>query len=91
MSSNHDFVPYSLQTNIKYNKILHERVLLLSIVIKDIPYVAKNDRIHLEELGHQVYRVTAKYGFKQQPNMVRILEQITNKGLSVNPTEAIFS
>jgi len=90
MSSSREMAPYSLLINTKCNKILHERIVLLSIVTKDVPCVPRSQRVEIEDLGENFYRITANYGFQQTPNVVRILEQVSHKGLAFNISEITF-
>jgi KUP system potassium uptake protein len=90
MSSSREMAPYSLLVNTKCNKMLHERIVLLSIVTKDIPCVPRSQRVEIEDLGGNFYRITASYGFQQTPNVVRILEQVTQTGLVFNIAELTF-
>ncbi|MEI8295667.1 MAG: potassium transporter Kup [Alphaproteobacteria bacterium] len=90
MSSSRKMAPYSLLVNTKYNKILHERIVLLSIVTKDIPCVPRSQRVEIEDLGENFYRITASYGFQQTPDVARVLEQVTQMGLTFNISETTF-
>lgn len=90
MSGSRDIVPYSLLINLKHNKVLHEQVVILTIITKDVPYVPKSQRIQVELLDESFYRITAFYGFKQTPNVLRILEQTAKKGLIFNIMETTF-
>ena len=66
-------VPLPLLHNLKHNKVLHERVILLTIVTAEIPYVSDEDQTEVRELGMGIYRVIAKYGFFEQPNVPELL------------------
>ena len=73
MTTNPSGVPNSLLHNLKHNKVLHGRVVVLSILIQDIPRVPKEDYIWIENLGHGFYTITAHYGFKETPNIPAML------------------
>ncbi|GAB3048694.1 potassium transporter Kup [Acinetobacter apis] len=62
-------VPHAMLHNIKHNKVLHERNILVTIVTQDIPYVANEDRLLVEKLNDRFYRVFMYYGFKDQLNI----------------------
>ena len=68
--------PPALLHNLKHNKVLHERVLLLSVVTKEIPHVPREERIRCEELGAGIYEVTVSYGFTQDPHVPAALAQL---------------
>jgi KUP system potassium uptake protein len=73
MTTNAKGVPSALLHNLKHNKVLHGRVVILSIMIEDIPRVPKEDYIWIENLEHGFYRIIAHYGFKETPNIPEIL------------------
>src|SRR5690606_41523221 len=60
-------VPHAMLHNIKHNKVLHERNILVTVITRDIPYVAHNDLIQAETLSNAFYRDHMYYGFKDQP------------------------
>lgn len=62
-------VPHAMLHNIKHNKVLHERNILVTIVTQDIPYVANEDRLLVEKLNDRFYRIFMYYGFKDQLNI----------------------
>ena len=68
-----DRTPYSLAQNLKTNKVLHERVILLSVKTAEVPRMKRSQRADLTELGHGVYRVVLSFGFMEQPNVPRVL------------------
>lgn len=68
-----DFVPVALLHNLKHNRVLHERVIFLKLSIWDIPYVRDEERINIVELGNNCYVVRALHGFKETPDMNRVL------------------
>ncbi|AMS31665.1 potassium transport protein Kup [Betaproteobacteria bacterium UKL13-2] len=69
MTTNPEGVPNALLHNLKHNKVLHGRVIILSIVIEDIPRVPKEDYIWIDNHGYGFYTITAHYGFKESPNV----------------------
>ncbi|WP_445407266.1 potassium transporter Kup [Acinetobacter seifertii] len=79
MTSSPKVVPHALLHNLKHNKILHERNILITINTRDIPYVDESERIEVEVLDKHFLRVTAYYGFKEQPNVPKALEQALTK------------
>lgn len=75
MTSTPNVVPHALLHNLKHNKVLHARNVLMTIHTKDVPYVAEETRVEAEILDERFYRIVAHYGFKEQPNVPLALEQ----------------
>jgi KUP system potassium uptake protein len=80
MTSTPDGVPHALLHNLKHNKVLHERVILLTVKIADVPYVERETRCQLEALGHGFHRLLVKYGFMEEPDVPAALKQTTGCG-----------
>ena len=70
-----DIVPHAMLHNIKHNKVLHERNILVTVNTRDVPFVPANERVEVEKLDDRFYRVTMFYGFKDQPNIPVALAQ----------------
>jgi len=90
MTSRVDVVPVPLLHNLKHNKVLHERIVLLHVVTRNIPRVAPDKRIEVVHLGDNFHSVVARYGFMQQPNIPRVLERCDLQGLTFNMMETSF-
>jgi KUP system potassium uptake protein len=69
MTSNVVGTPPTLLHNLLHNKVLHDRVILLTVVTTDAPYVSDKDRVTTERLGEGFYRLTVRYGFMQEPDV----------------------
>jgi KUP system potassium uptake protein len=80
MTSDPDSTPAALLHNLKHNKILHERIAVLTITTTDEPYVRSKDRVEFDTLAPDVSRIVANYGFMQTPNIFEILEAAKRKG-----------
>jgi KUP system potassium uptake protein len=80
MTSTSDGVPHALLHNLKHNKVLHERVILLTVKILDMPYVEDDGRCKLEDLGEGFHRLIVKYGFMQEPDVPDALARLTGCG-----------
>jgi KUP system potassium uptake protein len=76
MTSNAGGAPPVLLHHLKHNKILHERVLLVSIVGEEIPAVPEQERLTVKALGHGFYQVLGRYGFMETPNVPALLASI---------------
>jgi len=90
MTTNPSGVPNALLHNLKHNRILHGRVIILSIVIEDIPRVPKEDYVWIENLGHGFYTITAHYGFKETPNIPAMLGDCRLQSMSFDMMETSF-
>ena len=73
MSSNPQGVPIVLLHHWKHNRVLHETIVLLSVVSENVPDVRAKDRVTCVALGHGFYQVTAHYGFMETPNVPQIM------------------
>src|SRR6476660_348805 len=65
MTSSASGVPHALLHNLKHNKVLHERVILLTVRIEDVPYVAFEKRLETKDYGSGFFRVLLRYGFME--------------------------
>ena len=80
MTSTPDGVPHALLHNLKHNKVLHDRIILLTVKILDMPYVEEDTRCRLEDLGEGFHRLIIKYGFMQEPDVPAALARLTGCG-----------
>ena len=90
MSASSTSVPSALLHNLKHNKVLHERVVLLTVLTESVPTVPEEERIAVETFPHAFYRVVARYGFMESPDVVRILDACAARGLAFNMMETSF-
>jgi KUP system potassium uptake protein len=80
MTSSPVGVPHALLHNIKHNKVLHERILLLTVRIEDVPYVVTAKRLTTEDLGDGFYRLILRYGFMEDIDVPAALSQMQGCG-----------
>lgn len=90
LTGNPDYVPGALLHNLKHNKVLHERVLFVTVVNVDEPEVAPEERMSVEDLGHGCYRVILRYGFKESPHIPRELEKLKDQGIPFDPMQVSY-
>ena len=90
MSVSSTGTPITLLHHYKHNKVLHEQILLLSIVAAESPFVPASQRLSVSSLGHGFFRVIATYGFMQTPNVPDILTQAKSHGLAVELMNTTF-
>ncbi|WP_445346547.1 potassium transporter Kup [Acinetobacter bohemicus] len=84
-------VPHALLHNLKHNKVLHERNLLVTISIMEVPYVDAENRIETEVLDKGFYRIRLNYGFKEEPDVPKALEKAFDiLGLEYNLMDISF-
>lgn len=76
--------PTSLMHNLKHNRVLHERNIVLSIRTEDVPRVARHERVSVERVSDQFIRVVARYGFMETPSIPKILEHCRRKDLNID-------
>ena len=80
MASTASGVPSALLHNIKHNKVLHERVVVLTVAIQDVPYVDDGDRFEIKDLGQGFYRITLRFGFLEETDVPAALAKVTMCG-----------
>ena len=80
MASSTRGVPSALLHNIKHNKVLHERVVILTVEIQDVPFVDESERYNMTDLGDGFYRMILHYGFMQETNVPLALLNIDHCG-----------
>ncbi len=77
MASTNSGVPSALLHNIKHNKVLHERVLILTVQVRGMPYVDESERYACKSLGNGFYRVTIYCGFLEETDVPKLLSKLT--------------
>ena len=90
MTGSHDGVPPVLLHHLKHNKVLHERVLLVSVITADVPETSAAERVRVMPLGRGFWRVVASYGFMQTPNVPNVLEVVDQMGIRCKPMETSY-
>jgi KUP system potassium uptake protein len=90
LTSTPDRVPHALLHNLKHNKVLHERVVFLTVVTREVPFVPESERLEIETLGADFFRVLAHYGFKEEPDVPEVLEQAGRNGFPFEMMETSF-
>lgn len=90
MSGNVGVAPPALRRNLTHNKVLHNEVVLMAIVAKDIPRVPRAQKVDVAEIGRGFHRVVAHFGFMEEPNVPYVLALAREKGLNFNLDETSF-
>ena len=82
--------PPALLHNLKLNKVLHETVVLLTIITDEVAHVDPEDRMVIEPIGANFYRAIAKYGFMDAPDVPQLVHLCRTKGIPIDPDAAIY-
>jgi len=90
LSSNPHSVPLALAHNLKHNKVLHKRVVFLTILSQPVPRVPSTERIEYRSLGDDFHQIIARYGFMQEPHVPMLLEASSAHGLKFNIMDTTF-
>jgi KUP system potassium uptake protein len=81
MSGSASKAPPALMHNIEHNKVLHQLVIFVTVKTEQVPHVADDKRLVVEQFGEGMYRVKAHYGFMEEPNIPKVLEAAAGKQL----------
>jgi KUP system potassium uptake protein len=82
--------PTSLMHNLKHNRVLHERNIILSIKTEDVPRVQRHERIEVDTVAGTFIRVIARYGFMETPSVPKIVEHCRRKDLNIDMAATSF-
>jgi KUP system potassium uptake protein len=83
-------VPNALLHNLKHNKVLHENNLFVTVVNHEVPWIGLEKRLAIESLGRHCWQVTIHYGFKNDPDVPRALEQMKGRGCEADPMSTSY-
>jgi len=83
-------IPRALLNNIKFNRVMHERVVLLTIVTRDEPRILPSKRLTVTQVGEGILRIVAQFGFMEQPNVAGILRDAEAHGIRFEPERTTF-
>ena len=90
MTSSAEGVPVVLLHHLKHNKVLHETVVILSVMTRGVPEVPAERGLTLEKLGHGFVRVVATFGFMQSPNIPEVLARAAAQGVPIPPMDTSY-
>jgi KUP system potassium uptake protein len=85
-----DGVPHALLHNLSHNKVLHARVVFLTVHIREEPWVPRSEQARLVPLGHNCYQLNVCYGFKDEPDLPSVLALCRDQGLTFEMMETSF-
>jgi KUP system potassium uptake protein len=82
--------PPALAHNLRYNKVLHEHVVVLTVSTAQMPHVSRGDRISIEPLGHDLFNLRIQYGFMDDPDVPEALNQARAMGLPIDVEDVTY-
>jgi KUP system potassium uptake protein len=83
-------IPRALLNNIKFNRVMHERVVLLTVVTREQPRIAASKRLTVTPVCEGIVRVVAQVGFMEKPNITEILREAETQGVPYEPEQTTF-
>ncbi|MDV6344052.1 potassium transporter Kup [Nitrosomonas sp. Is37] len=90
LTASYTGVPHALLHNLAHNKVLHEQVVLLTVVTADVPFIPADERIEIKSLGNGFYRALFHFGYMDEPDVPATLAQCELLGLKFNMLETSF-
>ena len=78
-------VPNAMLHNLKHNKVLHAQNLFVTVRNHEVPWIGMDKRLEVESLGHDCWQVNVHYGFKNDLDLPKALQQIKNRGCELEP------
>jgi KUP system potassium uptake protein len=90
LTSDPSHAPTSLMHNLKHNRVLHERNIILNIRTEETPRVPRHERLSVERVSDGFIRVVARYGFMETPSVPKILENMKRKDIKVEVNQCSF-
>ncbi len=83
-------VPNAMLHNLKHNKVLHEHNLFVTVRSHEVPWIPLGKRAEIESLGHNCWQIVLNYGFKNDPDVPKALEQIKDRGCEFEPMSTSY-
>jgi KUP system potassium uptake protein len=90
MTPNPEGVPHAMLHNLKHNKVLHQKVVILTVRFFDFPHANPDERVSVEALPFEFYRVVVRYGFKDEPDLPRDLAFCSKYGLEIDAMDTSY-
>lgn len=82
--------PLALTQNLKHNKVIHEQIIILTAETTKSPRVHESERINVEKMGENFYRVVAKYGFMEKVDISQLMQRLKKQGFAINLKETSY-
>ncbi len=83
-------VPNAMLHNLKHNKVLHEINLFVTVRNHEVPWIGMDKRLSIESLGHDCWQVVVNYGFKNDPDLPKALQQMKGRGCDLEPMSTSY-
>jgi KUP system potassium uptake protein len=83
-------MPRALLNNLRFNRVLHQRNVLLTFVRPEMPFVSPENRVEIQNLGEGLCRIIARYGFMESPNVVAALRSAEEAGVPYEPEQTVY-
>jgi KUP system potassium uptake protein len=90
LTANANAVPNALLHNLKHNKVLHERNVLLKVETLEVPVAEYGERTEITALGHEFYRLVIRFGFAEDPDIPAAMERCEAKGMGFDMMDTTF-
>ncbi len=85
MTAEPGIVPNAMLHNLKHNKVLHQQNVFVTVRNHEVPWIGMDKRLEVESLGHDCWQVNVHYGFKNDLDLPKALQQIKNRGCQLEP------
>jgi KUP system potassium uptake protein len=90
MSGNPGVTPLALLHNLRHNKVIHERVVILNVRSEEIPHIPPSDRLSIDCLALGFWRIALRFGFMDEPDVPRELQRIAGETFTYDPAVSSF-
>ena len=90
LTSEDGIVPNAMLHNLKHNKVLHRQNLFVTVRNQEVPWIGMNKLLEIEPLGHDCWQVIVNYGFKNDPDLPKALEQLKGHGAELDPMSTSY-
>jgi len=90
MTRQSEGIPTTLLHNIKHNKVVHERVVFMTVDSEEVPHLVDDERYQWQDLGHGVYRLQVKFGFMEDTDIPALLSRMEKSPVSFNPMRTSY-
>ncbi len=90
LTATRDVVPSAMLHNLNHNKVLHERIVFLTVEVLDVPWVPFDERVSVKPLGHDCWRISVRFGFKNRTDVPQALEMAHEQGCEFDPMQTSF-
>ncbi len=85
-----NLTPPALLHNLHHNKMLHSEIAILTVIVEESPEIPRDEKVEVETLGNSFYRITARHGFMEEPNVPYFLALAKEKGVDFDPEKVSF-